>query len=66
MMVFVSYSCKRNVGIEGFENPQQYSNIYMPKAHGQKPTKYSILISDTTYTFQYNAFLGGVLLPKMI
>lgn len=56
----ILYSCRDNIGVS---HPQQYMTVYMPRAHGAPPAN-KIIISDTTYSFPYSAYLGGPVLPK--
>jgi hypothetical protein len=49
------YSCSDNPGLD---HPGQYMKIYMPRAVNS-PSPNSILLTDTTYTFAYSAYLGG-------
>lgn len=61
-MALMLYSCDDNMGIGSIDNPQQYSTIYMPRAANSSTKK--IVLSDTTYHFQYSAYFGGPVLPK--
>lgn len=59
-MALLFYSCEDNTGIESIDDQKQYVTVYMPRAVDSSPTN-KIIISDTTYSFQYSAYVGGPL-----
>ncbi|MCF3112172.1 DUF1735 domain-containing protein [Niabella sp. CC-SYL272] len=44
----------------GITEPAAYGNVYMPRAVVKNPYITGLPLSDTTYAFSYNAFLGGI------
>lgn len=44
----------------GMEDPAGYNNVYMPRAVVNNPYITGLPLADTTYTFPYSAYLGGL------
>lgn len=44
----------------GIEDPAGYNNVYMPRAVVNNPYITGLPLADTTYTFPYSAYLGGL------